>query len=68
MANKHLRRSPHKATDKGIGEACWWYEEPGGIQVIIERHRFLKDGSTAYSYITIPWKSLRKALARKEKP
>ena len=56
MANKDLSLKPHDPKDK----AWWWYEDSYGINVYHQ-----KEGTT--KNIKIPWTSLRKALARKDK-
>lgn len=54
--NEHLLRSPH---DQGPEQ--WWCETPRGIVVVVFRVR----GTVATKPIT--WRSLRKALARKDR-
>lgn len=52
MANKDLLLKPHLAK----GEGFWWYESPYGIE--------LCDGRGVYR---ISWRSIRSALARKDR-
>ena len=59
MANKHLLLKPHEPRD----ESFWWYELNGGIEIYVPAHV----GAIA-KVIKIPWRSLRAALARKDKP
>lgn len=49
--NKHLKRAPHK-----LSSDVWWYEESHGISVVMYQR-----------VIKISWRSLRAALARKDK-
>ncbi len=58
MANKHLSNRPHHHENR---QDIWWYEEPGGV-CIISHH--LPNGKR----FSIPWRSIRAALARKDKP
>ena len=62
MGDENLRLAPHKAKDKNEGYPCWWYEEPRGIEVVVSV------AAGKFSNITIPWRSIREALARKDKP
>jgi hypothetical protein len=57
MANKHLWRKPHHVTDN-----FRWYEESHGIELIVEEYNGL-----ATKVLRIPWRSIRAALARKDK-
>ena len=58
MANKHLSRRPHKIRRR-LG--VWWYEVPKGIEVYMEYQ------PKGVNSVTIPWASIRTALARKDK-
>ena len=58
MANKDLLLKPKWPRDK----SWWWYEISGGISV----HVPAKPGLSAKG-VVIPWRSLRAALARKDK-
>ncbi len=51
MSQKHLRLTAHK-----INDYAWWYEENGGISLVVKGR-----------IVVIPWKSIRAALARKDK-
>lgn len=67
MANEHLRRASHhvKGDAEGV-RSWWWYEENGGIRPVIE----VKDRDGNYCrtvQVLIPWASIRKALARKDR-
>jgi hypothetical protein len=63
MSNIHLHCNPHAV--KG-DKTAWWYEEPKGICVVQE---FYDDagGTLATRFVTIPWASIRGALARKDR-
>lgn len=52
--NKHLSRKP---TD--ISTSSWWYEEPRGINIVVERN-------PATTQHIIPWKQIERALLRKK--
>ena len=61
MANKDLMRKPHHFK---TNPNWWWYEEPQGICIV---HEIILTGDRAKtSMVTIPWKSIRAALARKD--
>ena len=38
---------------------AWWYEEPGGVTLVVESH-------DETMQLRIPWQSLRAALRRKD--
>ena len=40
-------------------DSAWWYEENGGVLVVVETH-------PETIQLHIPWRSIRAALARKE--
>lgn len=63
MANKDLKREPYDGDD-----GAWYYEESGGIEVHVQHLR--DDGTVRFTQtiFTIPWKTVRAALARKDKP
>ena len=66
MANEHLKMTPHdtsRATRDGEGLDSWWWEESGGIRIAISDPL----PACGLSYLNIPWRSLRSALARKDK-
>jgi len=65
MGNKHLNRYPHDLHGRNIAEGfqAWWYEDDYGIWVYISDPNDNKFARQC----TIPWKSLRAALARKDK-
>lgn len=64
MSNDHLRRDPHKIYGT---QTAWWYEEPAGITIVQEVHGGQPDGPLlATLQETIPWWSIREALARKD--
>jgi len=54
MSAKDLKRSPHLVDDR-----AWWYEDIRGIVVVVE--------SSKTRLLTLPWRSLRAALKRKDK-
>ena len=60
MSNKDLEDAPHDLKKR---DDAWWYEEKGGICVVVERKGW--DDTTQ---IWLPWRSIRSALARKDKP
>lgn len=55
--NKHLKRTPHHPQGR---EDAWWYEEKRGIHVLIQT-------SFGTKQVLIDWRSIRAALARKDK-
>jgi hypothetical protein len=65
MSDTHLQLEPHPI--RGT-ESAWWYEDEKGICVVMEcrdaNGRLLADTLQA----TIPWRSLRGAVRRKDKP
>ena len=63
MSNQHLSQEPHDI--KSNGEA-WWYEVGAGIKVYFERHSGNEDEPTITGII--PWRLIRNALKRKDKP
>jgi hypothetical protein len=61
MSGKHLLERPHD-----INKVAWWYEENSGICFVHE----IRDNSGVYQrtvQYTIPWCSIRAALARKDR-
>lgn len=56
MANKDLRIYSHNSKRR-----FWWYEEPQGISIVVPSI------GQETRIIDITWKSIRKALARKDK-
>lgn len=58
MATKHLSNDPHHIRGR---EDAWWYEESSGVLVVVEPQ-------TRTTQVLIPWRSIRTALARKDKP
>lgn len=62
MANKDLKTAPHSI---GKHEDSWWYEDPGGVCVVIEAYS--GRGEVQTKHRTIPWRSIKAALARKER-
>lgn len=58
MGEANLKREPHKIPKR---DDVWWYEENGGIYVVVER--FGHEDTTG---IKISWTALRNALARKD--
>lgn len=65
MANDDLKRAPHH--HKG-DETWWWYEEPEGICVVVETGAEAALFGRHHKLVTIPWKSIRAALKRKDAP
>lgn len=61
MSNKHLQAAPHNQS-----AYQWWYEEPKGICVVQECDIEYSGVKTIVSKV-IPWKAIRRALARKDK-
>ena len=61
MSNKDLNRSPKFASDN-----VWWYEETSGIEIHID-HKYEDGIKFSHQVITIPWRSIRAALKRKDK-
>ena len=63
MSDKDLTTKPHNTTD----DSCWWYDDPGGINIV----KRIEDENGDYvrvDQVTIPWRSIRAALKRKDKP
>jgi len=58
MSDKHLQHNPHQI--RGVANV-WWYEEPRGMELIVERV------GMSTQHVTIPWYVVRFALARKDK-
>ena len=58
MANKHLRLKPHDIRNT---DDVWWYEEPAGITLVVP------DRASGHAVHLIQWRSVRAALARKDK-
>ena len=57
MSNKDLRTAPHSFKDE---DRVWWYEEPHGITIVVRDYK--------ERFFNIPWKTIRNALKRKDKP
>ena len=64
MANKHLKRKPQHASDV---ERWWWYEDTHGVDIVVTQAA-LEHGANGTAILTIPWRSIRAALRRKDKP
>ena len=60
LAVKHSLGYP-----KDLDDHAWWYEEEGGICMVIEMWRGGKYVQTEQR--TIPWKDVRAALGRKDR-
>jgi len=60
MAKKHLKADAHF-----VRQGCWWYEENGGVSVIVE-HSDKNDVFIKTEHYKIPWSSIRAALKRKD--
>ncbi len=58
MSEKHLQRHSHQIT-----EDAWWYEEKTGISVVIY---WANQGASQIA--KIPWRQIRAALKRLDKP
>ena len=56
MSDKHLSLKPHSIRNRSD---TWWYEDPKGINIVVEPQHRTTD-------ITIPWRAIKNALARKE--
>ena len=56
MSEKDLQKEPHN-----INPHSWWYEENYGVTIVVEP-------VTTTRQIKIPWRSIRAALKRKDKP
>lgn len=64
MSDKHLRPAPHDCrSNQTLKQVVWWYEEHGGIGVYAN---LVGRGGTRMALI--PWRALRQALERKDKP
>lgn len=55
MSYKHLLTKSHP-----ISEKAWWYEDNGGIDVIVHPDK-------ACQHLRISWRALREALKRKDR-
>lgn len=63
MSRKHLIREPQRLRGTANeSPGWWWYEQNGGIHIVVERPGFETLAKT------ISWRYLREALARKDKP
>jgi hypothetical protein len=58
MSNKNLRRTAHEFKKE---KRVWWYEETKGIRLVVNF------GKGTVCQPIIPWKTIRAALARKDK-
>ena len=56
MSKKDLQGKPHN-----INPFSWWYEENHGVTVVVEP-------KPETQQIKMPWRSIRAALKRKDKP
>lgn len=59
MSNKDLRRFMHESKKE---RSIWWYETPAGFE-IFAAHTL----PSKIKQVTISWKTIRAALARKNK-
>ena len=62
MSDKHLSREPHRL--RGTSRT-WWYEESHGLTVVHEF--YVNDTYQRTDQIKIPWRTIRKALERKDR-
>jgi hypothetical protein len=64
MSTKHLQNNPHAIRGD---TTAWWYEEEAGVCVV---QQYLTPRGTVFGTrsVVIPWRSIRGALARKDKP
>ena len=64
MSDQHLQMKPHRLPHD---PTSWWYEEPAGLCVVQEYR-----GTTGAVYgtrsVVIPWRAIRAALKRKDRP
>ena len=60
MSKKHLLDKPHEIIKSSCSKSSWWYEENNGIMICV-------DPNTDLTMHLIPWRSIRNALARKDK-
>ena len=63
MSDKHLQLKPHAV--RGSKKQAWWYEEPNGISVA--QQVWSKESFLTVRVAKIPWREIRRALARKDK-
>ena len=61
MSNEHLSLRPKHGRPNDGG--MWWYEEKGGILVLVDRNKMLRP----IQGWMIPWAQLRAALDRKDR-
>ena len=61
MANKDLSLKPHTAKVQDDRATAWWYEENGGIAVLVQPNGYARPLT-----FEIPWRTLRTALRRKD--
>lgn len=64
MSDKHLKLSPHRIAHD---QTAWWYEQPSGIRVVQEYHTQFGE-LIGTRTVVIPWRAIRGALIRKDKP
>jgi len=64
MSDTHLLTASHKI--RGTKRA-WWYEESAGV-CIVQEYWNIKEEYQGTSSVMIPWRALRGALARKDRP
>ena len=62
MSDKDLSRKPHNTAD----DSCWWYDEPSGILIVKSIN--VEGKFVRTDQVVIPWRSIRAALTRKDKP
>jgi len=60
MSQRHLQTKPHRVTND-----FWWYEENKGIAICVRARD--KDDVERTFVRDIPWRSVRAALARKDR-
>ena len=62
MSDKHLSRQPRAAYENPHRgkqyDKAWWYEEPGGVLIVVEPHPTTKE-------VYIRWGQIESALKRK---
>jgi hypothetical protein len=62
MSEKHLKETAHH-----VGDKCWWYEEPGGICVVLQESDVNDNALRPNVAPIIRWTSIRAALKRKDR-
>ena len=63
MANKDLKKEPYNVKND---EDAWWYEDQYGIKIFVKHRRDDESYRFRDTHFTIPWKTIKAALKRKD--